>query len=44
MVVNEGVFCKDSFGIFPDTLQFRAVNVRLWLLGQDAQLITVVQV
>ena len=44
MVVNKGVFCKDFLGVFPDALQFRAVDVGLLLLGQDAQLITVVQI
>ena len=38
------MFCKDSLGIFPDALQFRAVDTRLLFLGQDAQLITVVQI
>ena len=42
MVVNKGVFCKNFLGVFPDALQFWAVDVRLLLLGQDTQLITVV--
>ena len=44
VVVNKGVFCKDFLGVFPDALQFRAVDVWLLFLGQDAQLITVVQI
>ena len=36
--------CKDFLGVFPDALQFRAVDVRLLFLGQDTQLITVVQI
>ena len=44
VVVNKGVFCKDFLGVFPDALQFRAVDVRLLFLGQDTQLITVVQI
>ena len=44
VVVNKSVFCKDSLGVFPDTLQFRAVDTRLLFLGQDTQLITVVQI
>ena len=44
MVVDKGVFCKDFLGVFPDALQFRAVDVRLLFLGQDTQLITVVQI
>ena len=44
MVVDKGVFCKDFLGVFPDALQFRAIDAGLLFLGQDAQLITVVQV
>ena len=44
VVMDKGVFCKDFLGIFPDALQFRAVDVRLLFLGQDTQLITVVQI
>lgn len=44
VVADKGVFCKDFLGVFPDALQFRAVDVRLLFLGQDAQLITVVQI
>ena len=44
VVVDKGVFCKDFLGVFPDALQFRAVDARLLFLGQDAQLITVVQI
>ena len=42
--VNKGVFGKNFLGILPDTLQLRAVDVRLLFLGQDTQLITVVQI
>ena len=44
VVVNKGVFGKNFLGILPDTLQLRAVDVRLLFLGQDTQLITVVQI
>ena len=44
VVVNKSVFCKDFLGVFPDALQFRAVDAGLLFLGQDAQLITVVQI
>ena len=44
VVVNKGVFCKDFLSVFPDALQFWAVDVRLLFLGQDTQLITVVQI
>ena len=44
VVVNEGVFGKNFLGIFPDALQFRAVDAGLLFLGQDTQLITVVQI
>ena len=44
VVVDKGVFCKNFLGIFPDALQFRAVDTRLLFLGQDTQLITVVQI
>lgn len=44
VVVNKGVFCKNFFGIFLDALQFRAIDARLLFLGQDTQLITVVQI
>ena len=44
VVVDKAVFCKDFLGVFPDALQFRAVDTRLLFLGQDAQLITVVQI
>ena len=44
MVVNKSVFCKDFLGIFPDALQFWAVDVRLLFLGQDAQLVTVMEI
>ena len=44
MVVDKGVFGKDFLGVFPDALQFRAVDARLLFLGQDTQLITVVQI
>ena len=42
VVVNKGVFCKDSLSVFPDTLQFRAVDARLLLFGQDTQLVAVI--
>ena len=42
--MNKSVFCKDFLGVFPDALQFRAIDVGLLFLGQDAQLITVVQI
>ena len=38
------MFCKDFLGIFPDALQLRTVDAGLLLLGQDAQLIAVVQI
>ena len=41
VVVNKGVLSKDSLGIFPDALQFRAVDAGLLFLGQNTQLITV---
>ena len=44
MVVNKSVFCKNFLGIFPDALQFRAVDAGLLFLGQNTQLITVVQI
>lgn len=44
VVVNKGVLSKDSLGIFPDALQFRAVDAGLLFLGQNTQLITVVQI
>ena len=44
VVVDKSVFCKDSLGVFPDALQFRAVDAGLLFLGQDTQLITVVQI
>ena len=44
VVVDKGVFCKDFLGVFPDALQFRAVDAGMLFLGQDAQLITVVQI
>ena len=34
--VNKGVFGKNFLGIFPDALQFRAVDAELLFLGQDA--------
>ena len=36
VVVDKGVFCKDSLGIFPNALQLRAVDAGLLFLGQDA--------
>ena len=44
VVVNKGVFCKDFLGVFPDALQFRAVDAWRLFFGQDTQLITVVQI
>ena len=44
MVVNKSVFCKDFLGVFPDALQFRAVDAWRLFFGQDTQLITVVQI
>lgn len=44
VIVNKGVFCKDFLGVFPDALQFWAVDVRLLFLGQDAQLVTVMEI
>ena len=44
VIVDKCVFCKDFLGVFPDALQFRAVDAGLLFLGQDAQLITVVQI
>ena len=44
VVVDKGVFCKNFFGVFPDALQFRAADAGLLFLGQDTQLITVVQI
>ncbi len=44
VVVDKSVFCKDFLGVFPDALQFRAVDVRLLFLGQDAQLVTVMEI
>ena len=44
VVVDKGVFCKDFLSVFPDALQFRAVDTRLLFLGQDTQLIAVVQI
>ena len=44
VIVNKGVFCKDSLGIFPDALQLWTVDAGLLFLGQDAQLIAVVQI
>ena len=44
VVVNKGVLSKDSLGIFPDALQFRAVDAGLLFLGQNTLLITVVQI
>ena len=32
--VNKSVFCKNFLGIFPDALQFRAVDTRLLFLGR----------
>ena len=31
--MDKGVFCKDFLGVFPDALQFRAVDAWLLLLG-----------
>ena len=42
--MNKGVFCKDSLGVFPNALQLRAVDTGMLSLGQDTQLITVVQI
>ena len=36
VVVDKGVFCKDFLGVFPDALQFRAVDAGMLFLGQDA--------
>ena len=33
VVVDKGVFCKDFLGVFPNALQFRAVDTRLLFLG-----------
>ena len=44
VVVDKGVFGKNFLGVFPDALQFRAVDVGLLLLGQDAQLVTVIEI
>ena len=44
VVVDKVVFCKDFLSVFPDALQFRAADAGLLFLGQDTQLITVVQI
>lgn len=44
VVVNKGVFCKDSLSVFPDALQFRTADAGLLFLGQNTLLITVVQI
>ena len=44
VVVNKSVFCKHLVYVFPDAFQFRAVDAGLLFLGQDTQLITVVQI
>ena len=44
VIMNKSVFCKNFLGVFPDALQFRAVDAEMLFLWQDAQLITVVQI
>ena len=44
VVVDKGVFCKYPVYILSDGFQFRAADAGLLFLGQDAQLITVVQI
>ena len=42
--MDKRVFCKYLVDILPDALQLRAADAGLWLLGQGAKLIAVVQI
>ena len=42
--MDKCVFRKNFLGVFPDTLQLWPVDAGLLFLGQDTQLITVVQI